>query len=143
MKYELISANNNDLTYLKYAKSYNIFNYAKNLSEEEKNKINHYINKQLPMQIEFYKIIICDNKKIGCCLVEEKDDGVILDEIYLEEEYRNKGIGTNIIKKILQNNPIVYLWVYKENIKAISLYKKIGFNIIEDTETRYYMKYSK
>ena len=35
------------------------------------------------------------------------------------------------------------MWVYKENKKAISLYKKLGFCAIEETESRYYMKYSK
>lgn len=59
----------------------------------------------------------------------------------MEEEYRNKGLGTDIIKNILKINPIVYLWVYKENKKAISLYKKLNFKIIDETENRFYMKY--
>ena len=73
----------------------------------------------------------------------KKDDGVLLDEIFLDENYRNKGIGSSIISKIFKTNNIVYLWVYKDNIKAINLYKKLGFNLVEETETRYYMKYSK
>lgn len=140
MKYEIVKAKNSDIDYLKENKLKNIFGYAKNISEEEINKITNYVNKNIPIEIEYYKIIMSDNKKIGCFLVLKKDDGVILDEIYLEEDYRNKGIGTTIIKNVLQDNRIVYLWVYKENIKAISLYKKLGFNIIEETETRYYMK---
>ena len=80
---------------------------------------------------------------IGCILLTNNDNGKLLDEIYLEEEYRNKGIGTKIIMDILNNNDVVYLWVYKENEKAISLYKKLGFNVIEETESRYYMKYNK
>lgn len=67
----------------------------------------------------------------------------MLDEIYIEQEYRNKGIGTDIIKNVINENDIIYLWAYKENTKAISLYKKLSFNIIEETESRYYMKYSK
>ena len=84
-----------------------------------------------------------DNKIIGCLLLTNKDDGKLLDEIYLEKVYRNKGIGTEIIRDILSNNDIVYLWVYKKNDKAISLYRKLGFNVIEETESRYYMKYNK
>ena len=87
--------------------------------------------------------IIVDNKIVGCILLTNNDNGKLLDEIYLEEEYRNKGIGTKIIMDILDNNDVVYLWVYKENEKAISLYKKLGFNVIEETESRYYMKYNK
>jgi ribosomal protein S18 acetylase RimI-like enzyme len=88
-----------------------------------------------------YKIINVGNKKVGCLLVENKDDGVLLDEIYIDEEYRNRKIGSDIIKKILLNNSIVYLWVYKLNKKAISLYKNLGFIVIEETDTRYHMKY--
>ena len=84
-----------------------------------------------------------DNKIIGSFLLVNKDDGILLDEIFIEEPYRNKGIGTNIIKEVINNNDIIYLWVYKENVQAISLYKKLGFNVIEETESRYYMKYSK
>ena len=95
------------------------------------------------MQLDNYKIIYIDNNKVGCLLVVNKDDGVLLDEIYLNENYRNRGIGTDIIKKVIKKNSIVYLWVYKLNVKAISLYIKLGFKIIEETETRYYMKCSR
>lgn len=67
----------------------------------------------------------------------------MLDEIFLETDFRNKGIGSDIINRILELNDIVYLWVYKDNINAIRLYKKFGFNIIYETDTRYYMKYLK
>lgn len=67
----------------------------------------------------------------------------MLDEIYIEKDYRNKKIGTNIIKDILKNNDTVYLWVYKDNKKAISLYKRMGFNICKSTDIRYYMGFKK
>ena len=72
-----------------------------------------------------------------------KDDGVLLDEIYIEEQYRNKGIGKDIIRNVLKGSDVVYLWVYKENERAISLYKDLGFKVIDETEERFYMKYSK
>ena len=76
-------------------------------------------------------------------LLTNNGNGKLLDELYLEEEYRNNKIGTDIIKNILNKNDVVYLWVYKLNTKAISLYKRLGFQIMEETETRYYMKYSR
>lgn len=143
MKYNLINATNKDTDYIKKSKLYNIFTYADDLPKDEVMRINNYVDEHIPVEITDYKIIMCNKNKVGCLLVVKKDDGVILDEIYLEEEYRNKGIGTDIIKNILKINPIVYLWVYKKNIKAISLYKKMKFKIINKTENRYYMKYSK
>lgn len=143
MKYNLINATNKDTDYIKKSKLYNIFTYADDLPKDEVMRINNYVDEHIPVEITDYKIIMCNKNKVGCLLVAKKEDGAILDEIYLEEEYRNKGIGTDIIKNILKINPIVYLWVYKKNIKAISLYKKMKFKVINKTENRYYMKYSK
>ena len=143
MDYKLIKSSNDDIEKLIDYKKKTIFEYAKDLSESEINKINNYVEDEVPKLINDYCNIVVDNKVVGCLLLTDKDDGTLLDEIYLEEKYRNKGIGTNIIKEVINNNDIIYLWVYKENVQAISLYKKLGFNVIEETESRYYMKYSK
>lgn len=142
MEYDLIKATNNDIDFIKKAKLYNILKYAHDLTEEEILNINNYVEKSILVEMSNYKIIVHDNQKIGCLLVTKKENTMTLDEIYLEE-YRNKKIGTNIIANILKSNPLVYLWVYKENTKAISLYKKMKFKVINETETRYYMEYSK
>ncbi len=141
MNYNIIKANDNDIDYVKKAKLYNIFAFAHDLPEDEFIKINNYVNSDIPKIIEEYKLIVLDNRIIGCYLVVNKDDGIMLDEIFIDDEFRNKGIGSSIISKILKLNNIVYLWVYKENINAIRLYKKFGFKVIEETEIRYYMKY--
>ena len=143
MKYSLVDASIDDIDYLKQAKSNIIYTYANNLPEEEKNEINNYIDTSIPKELKEYKIILFNNKTIGCLLIKKRDNGVLLDEIYLEESYRSLGIGTEIIKNILDINNIVYLWVYKENKKAVSLYKRLSFIIIDETESRYYMKYQK
>ena len=143
MEYRISKSSNKYINRLIEYKKRTIYEYAKDLSNEEIDKINKYVTSEVPKLINDYCNIIVDNKIVGCLLLINKDDGKLLDEIYLEEEYRNKGIGTEIIKDILNNNDIVYLWVYKENKKAISLYKKLGFNVIEETESRYYMKYNK
>ena len=143
MEYKLLKSSSNDVNRLIEYKKRTIYEYAKDLSDEEINKINRYITSEVPKLINVYCNIMVDNKIIGCLLLTNKDDGKLLDEIYLEKVYRNKGIGTKIIRDILSNNDIVYLWVYKKNDKAISLYRKLGFNVIEETESRYYMKYNK
>ena len=63
--------------------------------------------------------------------------------LFVEKNYQGQGIGKSLIDyaKNLYDN--LSLAVYKENEKAISLYKKLGFNVIEETESRYCMKYNK
>ena len=52
--------------------------------------------------------------------------------IIVEENHRNKGIGTNLIKKLIatsDNKPII-LEVSDKNKNAINLYEKLNFKNI-------------
>lgn len=143
INYELIKSSYDDVDRLIEYKKKTIYEYAKNLTNDEIDEINSYVVSEVSRLLDDYCNIVVDGEIVGCLLLTDKDDGKLLDEIYLEEAYRNKGIGTDIIKNVIENNSIIYLWVYKENKKAISLYKTLGFKVYEETELRYYMKYSK
>lgn len=140
MKYILEKSSIDDIERLIDYKKRTIYEYANDLSEDEINKINNYVIDIVPRELENYRNIVVDGKIIGCVLLTNGDDGNLLNEIFIEEKFRNNGIGTDIIKNIIRENDIVYLWVYKKNKQAISLYKKLGFNVIDETESRYYMK---
>lgn len=142
-KYKLDSSSMKDIdTLIKY-KLNSILKYASNLSNKELDEINTYVKDNVPKQLNNYKLINIDGNIVGCILVENKDDGVIIDELYIEKKYRNNGIGTDLINNVISNNNIVYLWVYKLNVKAIRLYKRLEFKIIKETENRYYMQFNK
>ena len=141
--YKLEFATKDDIELLISYKLATILDYAKDLPKGEIEKITNYVKTIVPTQIDDYEIIIINNKKIGCLLLENYEDGILLNELYLDKNYRRKGIGTNILNNILNNNSKIYLWVYKENIFALNLYKKLGFKIKEITKTRYFMQYDK
>ncbi|MDD4706067.1 MAG: GNAT family N-acetyltransferase [Bacilli bacterium] len=143
MKYKLKYAKDENLELLIKYKLKTIYEYAENLSDEEIEKINKYVKNNVLKQIHDYKIININNNIVGSLLVLKYLDGILIDELYLNEEYRNKKIGSSIILDILNSNKIVYLWVYKNNKKGTKLYKKLGFNIIEETVNRFLMKFSK
>lgn len=143
MNYNLRNANIKDIQILIKYKLNTIMEYANDLTKEENKKIINYVNNNIPKQINNYQMILINNKIIGAVSINNIDDGILLDEIFIEKDFRNKGIGSNIIKKIIENYDTVYLWVYKLNYKAINLYKKMGFKIVQETETRYYMKTNK
>ncbi len=141
--YKLECATKDDIELLISYKLATILDYAKDLPKGEIEKITNYVKTTIPIQVDDYEIIIINNKKVGCLLLEKYEDGLLLNELYLDKNYRRKGIGTNILNNILNNNSKVYLWVYKENTPALNLYKKLGFKIQELTKTRYFMKYDK
>ena len=141
--YKLVKASKKDIPRLiKYKKDI-IYMYSKDLAEDERNKIDEYVITSVNEMFKDYYNIIIDDKIIGSILLKDMPQCKLIDEIYIEKEFRNNGIGTDIIRKMLENNRNIYLWVYKENKKAISLYNRLGFIIVDETDSRYYMKYDK
>lgn len=73
-----------------------------------------------------------DNNVVGFIQYQDIYDRYELDNIYVLESYRNKGIASILLdymidegkKKKITN---ITLEVRKDNIKAINLYKKYGF----------------
>ena len=141
--YKLVKASKKDIPRLIKYKKDMIYMYSKDLAEDERNKIDEYVITSVNEMFKDYYNIIIDDKIIGSILLKDMPQGKLIDEIYIEKEFRNNGIGTDIIRKMLENNRNIYLWVYKENSKAVLLYKRLGFIIVDETESRYYMKYDK
>lgn len=141
--YKLVKASKKDIPRLIRYKKDIIYMYSKDLAEDERNKIDEYVITSVNEMFKDYYNIIIDDKIIGSILLKDMPQGKLIDEIYIEKEFRNNGIGTDIIRKMLENNRNIYLWVYKENKKAISLYNRLGFIIVDETDSRYYMKYDK
>ena len=141
--YKLVKASKKDIPRLIQYKKDIIYMYSKDLAEDERNKIDEYVITSVNEMFKDYYNIIIDDKIIGSILLKDMPQGKLIDEIYIEKEFRNNGIGTDIIRKMLENNRNIYLWVYKENEKAVSLYKRLGFIIVDETDSRYYMKYDK
>lgn len=140
MEYYLKKATLSDFDKILEYKLKTIFDYTNELSQEEKDKIVNYSNEFILNNIHKYNLIFVGDNIVGCVLVVEHADGVLLDEIYIEPPFRNNGIGSSILTDILKINSVVYLWVYKNNKRAIDLYSRFGFTVIDQTETRFFMK---
>lgn len=141
MNYELVKVNKEQVDILINYKLDTVINDNNNLSLDEKKQITNYVSNNSLERLNDSKFIICDGKIIGCLVYYSYEDGILLDELYLCHEYRGFKIGTNILKNLINNHRIVYLWVYKNNDIAFNLYRKLNFKVIDETETRYFMKY--
>lgn len=89
------------------------------------------------------------NKIIGACWTRIMNDYGHIDNetpsfaISLYEEYRGKGIGTDLMLKMLEllkqkGYKKASLAVQKENY-AVKMYKKVGFEIIDENDEEYIM----
>lgn len=92
---------------------------------------------------EDMKIIQWAGIDVGMCYVVEKDDCYFIKRMEILLKYQNRGIGTEILRKILkraeQQNKTVRLRVFKIN-PARRFYERHGFQITGETETHYQME---
>ncbi len=89
-----------------------------------------------------------ENKPIGYIFAKKIDDKYLIDGLYVDVNFRNKGIATKLIKEIIREIYLlgdyeIFINVLKKNKVAVNLYNKLGFNTKEETDSRYYMKYKK
>lgn len=137
LEHKIVNAQDKDMDILTSMKLVTMIDdeMDKVLSYNEKNKIRKSIIKNIENTIEDYKIIYVGKKIAGAYVTIPYEDGYIIDEIYLFKEYRNNGIGTEIINKIKKQYPVLYIWVYKNNKDAIRLFEKLGFITITNGRT--------
>lgn len=82
-------------------------------------------------------MLVCDGNNVGYCVtmktysVEAGGITIWIDELFVLEEYRSKGLGRELFKYIEENGDKklrrIRLEVELENGRAISIYKKMGF----------------
>ncbi len=113
-----------------------IFNMVEKLTP--KKDISNYVNKHL----KDTKIIKKNDQVIGIVIYYKENSKYLLDLIYIKDKYQNLGIGHNIIKNLIDNQKKnkTQIEVFKSNIKAIKLYKNLGFQIISETKNKYIME---
>lgn len=115
----------------------------KKLTREEKASIKKNITKNVTDNYKQYKLLIHNKEVIGTYMVLDYLDGKIIDEIYLYEKYRSQGIGSSVVRDILNENDNLYVWVYKSNKLALDFFDRLGFTLKEDNGRALILKHNK
>jgi ribosomal protein S18 acetylase RimI-like enzyme len=89
-------------------------------------------------------VICCAADDIGFLDVMAQPDAIILQNIEIDPDYHGRGIGTELIRRVLtdaDNNGIpVRLQVLKVNSRARDLYERLGFVPVGQTDTHCQME---
>ncbi|SDY46836.1 Acetyltransferase (GNAT) family protein [Proteiniborus ethanoligenes] len=86
-------------------------------------------------------IILVNDINIGVLEVAEEDKIIHITELEILPEFQGKGIGSEVIKDILKDGKEkgkkVKIGCFKINEGAKSLYLRLGFKILDETETHF------
>ena len=130
-----------------------IYLLCKNLIDkyEDKSVIDYqkvllWVKNKIEKRISEYQAIYYQGNRAGYvhCFINE--DGIYeIDDLYIFDEFQNKTIGTTVIKQICEKcDHDVMLYVFIKNKRAVSLYRRLGFEIVKTiNNTRYIMVKSK
>lgn len=143
MLYKVKDAEFKDIEILTSIKSVTMIDDVmdKKLAYQEKIKIKNNISLNIQENYKNYKLIYIESKIIGAYALINYLDGFMIDELYLFSEYRNQGIGTQIINELIEKNRKLYIWVYKDNILALKLFRSLGFTTATESERLLILKY--
>lgn len=95
------------------------------------------INKQIENENYTYYFIIQNGQKAGYFGISDKKDYLFLSKLYIQKDFRHKGLGTKAFEEIKQlaNGKKIQLTVNKHNTNSINAYKKWGFKTIDSVVT--------
>ena len=83
------------------------------------------------------------SSRILACLPKEIEGAWVIDSVATLPEHRGKGAAENLLKEILakgkkQGHPRAQVSMYIGNEPALNLYRKFGFEIIEENRDAYF-----
>jgi ribosomal protein S18 acetylase RimI-like enzyme len=91
-----------------------------------------------------FNSIFVDRSRVGAIAVERHDTHIQIEDLYILQEFQNKGIGTSIILDLIaeshQSDKPVRLRVLSSSPAKI-LYERLGFVVVQTTPERYFMEF--
>ena len=97
---------------------------------------------QIRENLNEYKMILANLEEIGFISIIDLDNEIVIDNIYIINEFRNNGVGTYILKEIIRTNfKPIFIDIDKNYSNLINICQNIGFVLEEETENKLYMKY--
>ena len=116
-----------------------IFGFAKELIERYETDPNldlemafGWTKRKIEKRIDEYTRVLCDGEVAGYYRFAPDGDKMELDDLYVLPEYRNRGVGTAVLRRCLAQGKPIYFYVFTGNARAVALYEREGFHKAED-----------
>ena len=108
-------------------------------------RVLNWVAKNIESNLPCFRRVFRDEKLVGYYGLLSSGKGTELDSFFVLPEFRNQGIGTEVLRHIqISAESPIFLYVFRRNTGAIALYRRMGFAIVKEVgSTRYVMEYQK
>ncbi len=127
-----------------------IYNLNKELIDKYENReqINYkkvlgWVRRNIEEHIGGYTCVMYGGKKAGYYYFHQgsRPGRMEMDDFYILPPYQDRGIGTSVFRECLSGvTQPVLLYVFIKNVRAVSFYQRLGFEITGTIRTMYIMQ---
>ena len=116
-----------------------IFGFARELIERyetdpdlDLNMALDWTRRKIEKRIGEYTRVLLDGAVAAFFRFVPDGERMELDDLYVLPAFRNKGIGTAILRRCVAGGRPIYFYVFTKNTRAIALYEREGFRKAEE-----------
>ena len=116
-----------------------IFGFAKELIETyetdpdlDLNMALAWTKRKIEKRIGEYTRVLMDGEVAAFFRFVPDGERMELDDLYVLPAFRDRGIGTAVLRRCVAEGRPVYFYVFMKNTRAIDLYEREGFRKVED-----------
>ena len=91
-----------------------------------------WTKRKIEKRIGEYTRVLWDGQTVAYFRFVPDGDRMELDDLYVLPEYRNRGVGTAVLRRCLAQGKPIYFSVFTGNTRAVALYEREGFHTAED-----------
>ena len=91
-----------------------------------------WTRRKIEKRIGEYTRVLADGEVAAFFRFVPDGDRMELDDLYVLPAFRNKGIGTAILRRCVAQGRPIFFYVFTKNSRAIALYEREGFRKAEE-----------
>lgn len=91
-----------------------------------------WTRRKIEKRIGEYTRVLCDGETAAFFRFVPDGERMELDDLYVLPAFRERGIGTAILRRCVAQGKPVYFYVFTKNTRAVALYEREGFRKVED-----------
>ena len=137
MNLQVIAADMSDIPVI-FSQAKDLIDRYEDITAIDYDKVLAWVKEKITSHISEYRCVVSAGQKVAYYRLCEDGE---LDDLYVLPAFQGQRIGSEILKRCISESPTdMYLYVFRNNIRAIAFYERFGFTVRKSVgNTRFVM----